>query len=914
MTTVKFSELRSNHGNINKVIDIDNPSNSRSNAQIYDGTGKTVEIELSNFPEYLESLNGKPDTCIVLGVWPGSDDYEEYDITVEGKEKSEIGLIARTKKNFKFLNNDSISLVLLDFDGGYSRVQINEFLASLEHLFSDCLIGASASERRHMMRFEKPSCGGGVVIRGQRPEKWHIYIPVKNADSRLVKMIFQWAWLTKYPNHKINKGAAVEPRSIIDAAVGESNRICFESDPVVVCASEGIVELVERKCDYYPGGVLDCETALEVLEPIVACWQSAWYPYLQKIRNSPEFDEAVRAAEVRIEAREISTGTDPKLAKKRAKQLIKNQIITSSEKLTRTDGETVDVLKILMDRDSWIRTGYFTDHIDPVVGTNKGMILGNERNVFLNSKDHGGTKYFLRFDTEGIREWMKVADNDELIECFSSFIAQSVCVPEDIDVLMGEFKQRTKVTLGTVREAVKKKKKALEEDTTRLKLETEEGEVDRIFVPEDASQGMIINAYLRSLGLDMIRSYAGSLYVFDHTIWKKKSSGEISDELQLLFDHCSRNQRISDYTAMTKHILMEKPDISKIIWPITPGIPCATDFWKVSRNGIEKVKYTKDLGCRFKLGFNPDWEMSTPYWQKVLDNVRNPRCFQQGFGLALAGYLTSKKGKVLVLKGEGGSGKGTTNRVLTAMLPKGRVAHVGLEDMNKDTKLMSLVDAVINIIPEIKRGAKISTQGFKMVTGNDEMSAWKLYNGDVHFTSTASQVININDWPQFDSAGSELKRRLQDFICIFDRRQTDDMTELDEMIIENELPGVLAWAIDGIKDYFENGPDSTYSHEMFAEWTFSYDLMSVFVEDCISAAPNSACERTGLWEAFYNFCNGRPQVKQGEFYQGLNLLFGQAYKSGSVHKHKGIQLNTYGVTFIGGRGTNVSARRGKGQD
>jgi P4 family phage/plasmid primase-like protien len=928
-----FTEMSDARNSVFKKIEVlpDGSLVKTAKATISEGTAKTMVMGPNEFKIYLESLSKRSKTCIVPTIWDGGVDYEEFDICLDGKEKPEDGVVSRTKKFFKYANSDHISFAVFDIDGNYPLEEVHRFIDKLETVLKDAII--TATGKKKLMRFEKPSASAGVRVKGKPAGTGlHVWIPVRNMTGELIKQIFRWAWLTEWPAHDVTAAVTVIPLTIIDGTVGAQGRLFFESDAEVTGCLE-LVEIVERKCDYYPGGVLDCELALGILIDKTCKYDSNWNAYKAKIEREPGFVEKrrqyVAAEKARREelGRLAAQGQPDEIARMdrleressfASKLLFEDRVILSSDFLTTSNGEQISVYDILVDRDSYLGRRGFLDPIKPKVGTNKAMISGNEHGVSLKSFAHGGLYYYLRFDIKGLEKWAAEAETDELLQCAGSFAAQTVGTEAAIGGIIKKIAKSASTTVAEVKKdrAIASTKIVGDKMSDEIELQIEQSgeiangtEIAQIGIK--STHGEIAEDMLRSLG--QCRAYGSSFYVGDKDIWRLMRVEVLEERISMRYKFCELCRRGSDYKSIT-NLVFNKEEAYCPDWKSHTGIPCASQFLSVGPaevgemngrqvKGAGWIKYSLDLGARFKLGFNPDWEMKTPYWQKVLDNVVNVRCFQQAFGLALCGYLTKEIGAALVMFGEGGTGKGTTNRVLTEMLPRGRVTAVSIEQMSHRTDCIPLVDSVINIIPEIRNSRKAQiTEGFKKATGGDMMQAHRMYKGDVAFTPIATQVININQWPVLDSSGEELRRRLGLFIVEFKKNHAERIDGLVNLIAERELPGVLAWAIDGITDFFENGADSEHSARLFERWIGSFDPIEGFLSECV--VRGEGVIRSTLWKVFKKYCedSGWYVPDKGVFNEEIIKRFCQATLDEGVYIYKKIALSEEGSRIAKGLG------------
>lgn len=890
-----FTEIVDSDSSIIKRIEVlpDGTARKSAQAHVKNGTAKTLTKTPIEFQSYLESLNARANTCIVTAIWEGSSEFLEYDICLDGQEDPANGRVSRTKKFFKYANSDHVSFMVFDIDGDWPLDEVHRFISMLEAILKDAIIIGTGS--RKLMRFEKPSASAGIAVNGERlGHGMHIWIPVRNMKEELVKQIFRWAWMNDWPSHLITSAASIEPRTIIDGAVGTPSRLFFEADAEVFGNVE-LVERIERRCSYYPGGILDCEMALGILSDLTYKFGSEWATYKAGVVASPEYAERKRAAVAAEKARRALLGQG-RAGDRAAVLLFEEQVILSSDFLEKSDGTQVPVYEILTDRDNWLGERGFVDPIKPEKGTNKAMIVGDENSVRLKSFAHGGIYYYLRFDVAGLEQWVDSEDIDTLLDCAGSFIAQTVGTEAAIGSVIKKIAKLASTTVGEIkkdRAAVQSKiHSGIRSDQIELQIE-QSGEASGVEIAQidpKSTHAEIATDMLRSLG--RCRSHGSSFYVGEKDIWRPMRAESLVERISNRYKFCELCKRGSDYRAIAD-LVFNKEEAYFPEWNSGYGIPCVSEYLRVGPDvsgevrgrqvrGAQWVGYSLELGARFKLGFNPDWDMELVYWRKVLDNVVNPRCFQQAFGLALAGYLTKGTQSAAVLFGEGGTGKGTTNKVLTEMLPRGCVTAVSLNQMSDEKACIPLVDSVINIIPEIRNSGKAQiTEGFKKATGGDMMQAHRMYKGPVSFIPTATQIININDWPILDAADEAIKRRVGYFIVEFKKNYTERIDNLGALIIERELPGVLAWAIDGIIDYFENGPDSEYSLQLFDRWTKSFDSINSFVADCIGLDDGRGkCgeRKSDVWKVYKKYCedSGWFPTRKGQFFDRVERELCQA--------------------------------------
>jgi putative DNA primase/helicase len=694
------------------------------------------------------------------------------------------------------------------------------------------------------MQFRKKSSSASVGVgNGQ-----HIFIPVKNASERLLTLIYKFAWL-KFNSHLIDKSGRIHSRSIIDEAVKGPERLVFESD-----VSTTTLTTVARECSYTPGGIIDNELACQILESKVIMYDKNWGKYKAATAARPSIIAIIRAAE-QEQAEALSKLSSISVDK--AKIIVKSRLnskLLSSDFLMKDDRSQIQIYDILVNKDAYHEMGGFRDPLDPEYGTGKAKLFCGDTCVTLHSFAHGSHNFKLQFDMPGLERWIAEASDAELKENFAEFLSMSELSNVDAALLTKIIAKRLNTKTSAVTSDIKAATKALPTP-------------DATSIDPAATHSEISDDLLRVFG--DYKVYGRNVYTFGGTIWNRTAFDDLTKRFGVNYGHCKYCQRAGDYSSLTKLTLSTAPN-RVTTWKSAYGIPCASGFWLMDKEGIERVDYTSDLGARFKLGINPNFLQPIPLWEKVLKNITNPRCFQQLFGLALCGYLTPELQSAGLLKGPGGTGKGTMVKVMEAMLPSDRVTGVDLEGMNNPTKAIRLSDSVVNFITEVKRNKEISTSSFLKIVAGEMTEGKVLYSNEVDFKSHASHILSCNDWPVLDSYGSEIERRLGHFIIEFNKNHTEAITDLDKQIVRHELEGVLAWAINGVSDYIQNGLDDAHSLKLFKSWSNSLDSVSLFIlECCMQGFKRTACvSKTTLYQAYKDFCQNSnyTPLKKGDFY------------------------------------------------
>lgn len=880
---ISITELTSHQGKISKRYTIEGDGSIKVNsaATIYSATAKTLEVSPEELAEYFDSLCSRHDTCITLGT-PGEPGFES-ELVTSGSVESGAN-IARTKEFFSYPNSGATSICMLDFDTEDDSDQTRrEFLADLDIILQDALIGEKGHERDTICKWIRPSSSGSCSLDGKVGTGLHVFIAVKGLSESLLTLIHRWCWLQGYSNKgfKITDAGSIRSESLIDSAVNGPERVVYTSD--VLADGEGVdefYEAVERKCSYTPGGVLDNEIACGILEALTVDYDREWSMFKSRIENTEEVQEVKEAWKRKQIQKRVENGMTQKEARASVKNL-EQKVLLSNESLLRNDGTEIYIRDILTNPDDWLGVNKFCDPIKREQHRNVGKIMGTEESPILHSFSHGGVLYKLQWNYEDLLEWIRTTPDDELEDWFAIHTANSILTTTQVGKIAKILAKRLEVAATDVKTDIKDQVKDNKEKGT-VTPTREPDEVPEISGPEpttllpEATHGDVIDDYLRRVG--ECRGYGEGLYVWNGgTIWKHHNTGVIQKQLRADYNHLSRCSRVSDYKSLARAIIDEE-GIRVERWDEEYGFPCSDGFYKVSDGKVVRDSYSKELNCRFKMGLKPDFGMKTPYWDKVIENVDNPILFQQLFGLSLCGYLP-KMQKAFIMFGEGGTGKGTTEDVLSSMLPKIRLTSMKLEQLNEPKYMIQLADARINFTSEVKRKV-VDLTGAKQAIGGGLITGRALFSDPVSFYSNCGFIISCNHFFPLSSIGSDIERRFGHSIVRFTRRQDSQIEGLAEMIIEDELPGVLAWAMDGVEGYFEYGIDDELSLDLFQRWISNVDPVALFLEENIVRGRGAGIKRSDLWDRFKQFCEDGMyyKINKGQFLEEVEEILGTAKK------------------------------------
>jgi putative DNA primase/helicase len=235
---------------------------------------------------------------------------------------------------------------------------------------------------------------------------------------------------------------------------------------------------------------------------------------------------------------------------------------------------------------------------------------------------------------------------------------------------------------------------------------------------------------------------------------------------------------------------------------------------------------------------------SAPTWLAFLDRVTGGDQELVDYLQRVAGYCltgSTQEHALFFLYGTGANGKSTfLNAITRALGDYHRTAPIEtFTSSNTDrhpTDLAGLRGARLVTAIETEEGRRWAESRIKALTGGDPISARFMRQDFFDFTPQFKLIIAGNHKPGLRSVDEAIRRRfnLVPFTVTIPQAERDNM--LGEKL-EAELPGILAWVIEGCTVWQVQGLDPPRAvSEATAAYLESEDAIAAWIEDCCERA------------------------------------------------------------------------------
>ena len=251
-------------------------------------------------------------------------------------------------------------------------------------------------------------------------------------------------------------------------------------------------------------------------------------------------------------------------------------------------------------------------------------------------------------------------------------------------------------------------------------------------------------------------------------------------------------------------------------------------------------------------------EAARPRWERFLREVipdPETRDFLQcAVGYSLTGVTTEEI--LLLLFGSGGNGKSVFLRALQAItgdycaqLPEAAILTRG-NGVDPERALVPLPGARVAMTTEIGDG-RLREETVKMLVSGERTTARRMYKEAFDFESRAKLWLSTNTTPHVRGVDDGIWRRVRRI----DFPVSIPESERDRGLwgaLQAELPGILAWAVEGCSKWLVAGRLVTPSAVTgsTAEYRQAENPVAQFVEDCCEIDPNANETTADLYTAF----------------------------------------------------------------
>jgi len=313
----------------------------------------------------------------------------------------------------------------------------------------------------------------------------------------------------------------------------------------------------------------------------------------------------------------------------------------------------------------------------------------------------------------------------------------------------------------------------------------------------------------------------GEIWIYDHVNGDYRRNGElfltekIKDLFEENFSEVYVRPTVYDIKAST-YIDRKDFELPLNMIPVKNGILKILikkdRYWDFDT--VELIENSPDhfVVNRIPVAYDPT--AKCPMWLEFLNTVFPPEdipFLQEYVGYTLYRVFTFHK--VLMLVGPHNTGKSTFIFIVTCLLGSPEENSVNcksipLQVLSDDFYRVELYKALLNALADLSSKALKDSSWFKQITGGDYIPARTLYQKPFSFLPYAKHMWSCNVIPySYDDDNSFWGRWriIKTGKMIFNPGDPGTDPNLKYKIVEEELPGILNWSLQGLSRLLHQG-------------------------------------------------------------------------------------------------------------
>jgi phage/plasmid primase, P4 family, C-terminal domain len=258
--------------------------------------------------------------------------------------------------------------------------------------------------------------------------------------------------------------------------------------------------------------------------------------------------------------------------------------------------------------------------------------------------------------------------------------------------------------------------------------------------------------------------------------------------------------------------------------------------------------------------------------------------------------------KAFMLIGTGANGKSTYLTLVRRILGNHNVVSISLQELNEyKFATASLFGKLANIYADLPSKPLFHTGTFKILTGEDSITAARKFKDSIQFNNVAKLIFSTNQLPDTKDLSPAFFDRwvIIEFPNRFERRVSNEQF-IDENFNEKEIKKIIALGIFAILLALKRGSFSEKKEGAIKEkWLRLSDSTYAFIQDMIkeriiTLEKDGKVEGPALYDLYKKYCekNDLEPKDIKAFYDLIKDKFGlERYKREGYTYIKGVSVN-----------------------
>ncbi|MGC9147775.1 MAG: DNA primase family protein [Infirmifilum sp.] len=260
--------------------------------------------------------------------------------------------------------------------------------------------------------------------------------------------------------------------------------------------------------------------------------------------------------------------------------------------------------------------------------------------------------------------------------------------------------------------------------------------------------------------------------------------------------------------------------------------------------------------------------------------------------------------KAIMLIGEGSNGKSTYLKLIKTILGSGNVSSISLQELSDPEQRFvaeKLYHKLANIYADLPEKPMKETGKFKILTGEDSITADRKFKDPITFTNYAKLLFSANELPSVSDMTVAFWRRW--LVIEFPNQFPEDPAFFEKTFTEEEIEGIifvslLAFRNAWLKRKFSFEESEADYKEM---WLRNTNSVYAFISDLLNSKiegyraekdPEGKVDSSELYEIYTKYCEleEREAVAKRIFTLEMERLGYKTVRTAKARYYKGLKL------------------------
>jgi putative DNA primase/helicase len=366
-----------------------------------------------------------------------------------------------------------------------------------------------------------------------------------------------------------------------------------------------------------------------------------------------------------------------------------------------------------------------------------------------------------------------------------------------------------------------------------------------------------------------------NFYRYENGYYNSIEDAEVRREMIEILGDDSRSFLLADSLQLLKDLTFVRAD------QLDPPGFLNLENCNLDTSSLKTTNHSPEFLCTVRVPIPLDEKAECTLWEKTLAEILpDPQLqllVQEIFGYCLTHDVSMQK--AFLWLGGGSNGKSLVASVLEAMVGVENVSSVPLHEFGSRFQVSAVQGKLVNICSEVEKRGAISDGIVKALITGDPILLERKFHHPTKMRPYCKIVALSNDFPQNSDSSHGFYRRW--LITPFERQFDGDSVDetLAARIIDQEMSGVLLWALEGLarlkeRKRFLAPQASTDKHR---EFRYVCDPLLSFVDDCLSIKTDGLLEgplgepAPAIYSTYSDWCTdvGHHRLSRPKFYVAL---------------------------------------------